>query len=649
MFLLSTEDRLNIKPVTQNQAGFCGIHANYEQDCLVYFDQDLNICVLNREDFNVDPNCESNAKRNPASKLSSDLLSLSIASNTERESVTKGVKLGNTHGALLKHNSYLIKFDYLSSSQNCIARPLLSSIAGCKKTYDGDIVVFSKNGCIKTFSSGISKHQDEIYLRQEGTTPTELTALDKHENTYLLGNKNGVVTIQSGTATEPIFTTKAHTLTVNDIIFFELGSIPMLCSISRDRMIQLFGKINNSWDLMQTIAVHAGNLLCVKSIESCIYVCSADRSISVHEIEVNSDTEPCKLIVSQRKILPLRSTPLHMEIDHLRIIVSTNDKTISVYNRDTFEMVITHKVMSDNGEALNVDRFVIRHHQIVSWCSDKSIRIIHLTDGFQQGCVWGHMSPVIGLLEEDQSLKTLDVDGILFHWNINTDDDQSTRRNYITAQPPNDHELEKSLPGVKVVRKILPTYPAASTPLLSPSPQRNLSLSMPDLTTHETSSPTPRLSHATIRRLEARKSADLQVSPCKPGVGEPSRKIRPNLPMISPSRRSSATGTQSGQRSRAPLFATGTSGISPKNYQSRSTAALSKRSKEHALTHVGHIKSLIAKGSLDDGEKLALKSELEDLIYSLGYTTSTYDALLARYSDDILAILRKKKNGIDFN
>ena len=60
-----------------------------------------------------------------------------------------------------------------------------------------------------------------------------------------------------------LYQVKAHSSTINEIIYFTFSNHQICCSISRDRMIQIFiCPINETnWDLLQTIPIHNGNLL----------------------------------------------------------------------------------------------------------------------------------------------------------------------------------------------------------------------------------------------------------------------------------------------------------------------------------------------------------------------------------------------------
>ena len=83
-----------------------------------------------------------------------------------------------------------------------------------------------------------------------------------------------------------LYQVKAHSSTINEIIYFTFSNHQICCSISRDRMIQIFiCPINETnWDLLQTIPIHNGNLLQIIHLQDKIYVCSLDRTISIHKL-----------------------------------------------------------------------------------------------------------------------------------------------------------------------------------------------------------------------------------------------------------------------------------------------------------------------------------------------------------------------------
>ena len=180
-----------------------------------------------------------------------------------------------------------------------------------------------------------------------------------------------------------LYQVKAHSSTINEIIYFTFSNHQICCSISRDRMIQIFiCPINETnWDLLQTIPIHNGNLLQIIHLQDKIYVCSLDRTISIHKLvfeekEKEQEEQEHSLRLYQEKIITLKSTPLCMKIFDNDLVVSTNDKSILVFDIvNNFELKRTLRLINDKiNESLLVESFIKYRNLIIVWSNDKSLR-----------------------------------------------------------------------------------------------------------------------------------------------------------------------------------------------------------------------------------------------------------------------------------
>lgn len=425
--------------------------------------------------------------------LDSASLQLEISKDAEKspESPTK-VKfqshitainqISEKHLVFLTSSEEIQLFDIANAESKHLIDSLSKSITGVKRASTGKIVSWTKSGVIKFFD------EESLNIEYFSTVDIEelpnkvisnhVTALEitKDEN-VIIGDAYGNLSIfeKSG---KVVFNTPTHEFTINDICYFTLESFEIIVSIGRDRMIQVFAKrmndentdpahiseIGYEWSIFQTLDDHKGNLLKLIYQDSKIFVSSADRSISVHKFYVSEN----ELMIEKGKTISLKSSPLAMAFHREDLVVSTNDKTITVYNGTSLESVRSFKVYDNENESLLVDNLQItQDNLLVCSCSDKSIRTFNYLNSKQTSVNWGHSEAIRELvLISSSHLITLSNNGCLFTWSLynrsaNTQDNATN-----TIQKYNDFSTPP-----KVTRKI--KKPVTSTPLsrkqLSPS------------------------------------------------------------------------------------------------------------------------------------------------------------------------------------
>lgn len=421
-------------------------------------------------------------------------LQLEISKETEKspESPTK-VKfqshitainqISEKHLVFLTSSEEIQLFDIENAASKHLIDALSKSITGVKRTSTGKIVSWTKDGVIKIFD------EDSLNIEHFSTVNIEdlpnkvisnhVTSLEitKDEN-VIVGDAYGNLSIfeKSG---QLLFNTPTHEFTINDVCYFTLEIFEIIVSIGRDRMIQVFAKrlddenadpahiseIGFDWSIFQTLDDHKGNLLKLMYQDSKIFVSSADRSISIHKFSVVEN----ELVIEKDKTISLKSSPLAMALHKDDLVVSTNDKTITVYNGSTLESVRSFKVYDNENESLLVDNLqVTQDNLLVCSCTDKSIRIFNYLNGKQISVNWGHSEAIRELvLISNSHLITLSNNGCLFTWSLynrTTNTPDTSMKN--TIQKYSDFSTPP-----KVTRKI--KKPTTSTPLsrkqMSPS------------------------------------------------------------------------------------------------------------------------------------------------------------------------------------
>lgn len=656
--LLIRGSTLKFMPVLLHPEGIYGLVLNHLEQKLWFFDNERKPQELSMSELR--PIDEGLLIKTPTSPMKSPplILNISPSSETEYGPVVKSHQW-ETKLIYLTRTEQIKVYDYESESSQTVMGQKTASIAGGKKTAGRKLVFFSTSGEIYTLPK--NEKLSLIYshtLPQYDVITNELTAVEVLNDVLFLGDKFGQLSILDISTKDlnPIVNIKAHSSTINDIIYFEVGDVKLLCSISRDRMIQLYYCDENNWELMRTLPTHNGNLISATFVNSCLYICSADRTVSVHEIlddGKQNDGEPVS--VYQKKILTLKTTPLAMKVSESTLIVSTNDKTLLIYDSTTLEFKRSLKLFSDEtNESLCVETFtVLPGNFIAVSSSDKSLRVFHLISGKHMRVTWGHSETILGLFEEDSVLTSVGSDGCLFEWSLLH---EST-----VLSPKQDKGSRELTPDssplyAKVARKILPT------PLLSAhSSPRKSSIATPTDSIHEAESPTRRLTSATLRRIEAKKkstelhSRGLSKSPSKDSFSRGSSPMKSGATPRSSS--SSTTLNLSRQSSPArasrpdsPLkaqsipyshnYRLGVAKDPPVLGPPHSTTQ--NDAMERSTAYLAIIKSMAQKGQFSEDDKSTLKRDLEEILSLLGI--STYNDILERYSTDLAKLVKEKLN-----
>ncbi|GEQ70334.1 hypothetical protein JCM33374_g4010 [Metschnikowia sp. JCM 33374] len=667
LYLLSLKTDLSIHQIGLNHSNLAGLVVDEPENALWVFDRDFASYTVDIDDLTVLPEAEAPPKttRSP-SKIALGIQNPTTAS--QEPTILKAHAYGNNHIVYLTSGAEIHLHHKRTRSSKALVSPPVASVSGSKRASSGELLVFSKCGKVASLTKPDSVSEIATYSpTQAGNIVNELTAVEKNTDSLFLGDKYGSLTVFDVSEEVPkaTLTIKAHASTITDIVYFEVDGVPLLCSISRDRMVQIYYKANNVWDVLCTLPIHTANLLSVRFIGSYLFVCSADRSVSVHEFkkvscgagggatETHSPVE-----IFHKKTITLKNTPLAMDVSEEEFVISSSDRSLSVYDKDTLEFKRTAKLYSDkSSEAFCVDRFLLlKNNHIAVFCSDRSLRLFHLGSGKHLTCVWGHMDSVIGLFEDDNHLLSLGVDGCLFKWRIL---DAAEGEN-----PPNDHIVKQKTPVpdpdlspllAKVTRKFLPTVQMSKLTL---SPRKQTPLPSEDTVSTEPESPTPRLTNATLKRIESRKKAQIMTS-------SPSRTQQPQGTVAdkSPSRPKSVSPPKTQTNASPTPFNRGQTPSRPTSL-SKSLHGASKApnsisphkapatslpppitssgdAKERSTAYVSMIKSFVKKDAFNDEDKQILKHDLEDLLALLG-GPNTHEDLLQRYSDDLVSLVKKK-------
>lgn len=531
-------------------------------------------------------------------------------------------------------------------SEKSLVSSLMNDLSGIKDTFLNDLLVFSKGGLIKQVIDSEKNEEDNLRpiikfdLPSNELISNSLTAVDSNGEHLILGDKYGNIYITKSKINEPyevIYLTKAHSSTINDIVYFKIGNTEFFSSISRDRMIQVFFRPDDEssrWDILQTLPLHTGNLLRVLYYDKKLYVCSSDRTISVHRFETDGD----EVKIHQDKIISIKNSPINMKIIDDDLIISTNDRNMLIYSiKENLEYQRSIKLFNEKtNESLLVENFTIHKNLIIVASSDKSIRVFNYILGKPLSVSWGHLDAILSLVLKPNTneLISISIDGCLFKWNFN----ESSKKKSSGASNSNispDIKFDSIPLYSKVTRKIIHT-PATSginssspfKPLLAisnsdhSSPQEN---ETGDIDTTVSPTPPSRLSNATLKRIEAKKKAGERISPVRsnsvrsiqasPAVKNLSKSNTSLLPLKSSSTRPSTSPSNKKTidlkgSPRKPLNSTLMNTLaSPVKLNGNNQSEFMERS----IAHLAMIKSQILKETISDTNKEIIRKEINDI------------------------------------
>ncbi|KAI5956486.1 hypothetical protein KGF54_000961 [Candida jiufengensis] len=422
-----------------------------------------------------------------------------------------------------------------SNLDKLLTNSIINSISGVKKSYNKDYLVFSKDGVIKKLTDSCDLENLLQYdIPGNEVITNTLTAVEHFNNKFVLGDRYGslyivekVINDDQESESNVIFQIKAHTSTINKILYFKQHDHELICTISRDRTIQMFVNKPAGWELLQTIPIHNGNVFEISLHENQLIVCSSDRTISVHTINVEPD-----LMLTTFKIITLKSTPVVIGLFENELVVSTIDKQLLIYDLN-FDLKRSMKLTNEKlNESLLVELMVKYQNLLIVSCSDKSLRAFDYTTGKSIGVSWGHSESLMALfINNNDEIISIGNDGCLFAWSINSNEKirpQSIERSLT------DEDFQPLYS--KVARKILPTVPIGSTSPKDTSIDKNtlggVIGSNKESLTNKTplispDTPTPKLSTATLKRMEAKKTQSTTTSPARSRSVSPVRSSQP--------------------------------------------------------------------------------------------------------------------------
>ncbi len=284
---------------------------------------------------------------------------------------------------------------------------------------------------------------------------------------------------------------KAHSAEITDIRVCRDEETTLVATCARDRIVQLFRRRTDGWELVQTFEEHKASVTGVLFIDEGAYLlsCAGDRTVAVRKLVKRGGGEDADKTIDlayiPHRTLTLKSAPVSMTSYGESVFVSTTDRTVYEFDFLSGRCIRSFRAVDTDGmDAVIMDKLAVLKTEdgsgvLVAGVSstDKSIRIYDVRGNLV--CrEWGHTEGVTGLavlvssssedtptdrekkpiLEEDRTqtmLISTGADGTIMLWDLTRG---SSRPSLSTTNDGDSSSLEHKqelLSTKKPMRKVL--------------------------------------------------------------------------------------------------------------------------------------------------------------------------------------------------
>ncbi|KAH9865123.1 hypothetical protein IAQ61_009070 [Plenodomus lingam] len=318
---------------------------------------------------------------------------------------------------------------------------------------------WAADGTIIFWSEGTSTGSLQVPLEQlegpEAVVNELRTARVLSDGSFLVtGDKYGVLRIINCETNCSAYDFKAHANEITSIAIHEQDDCVLLACAGRDRMVQVFIRTNETWDLMQTLDEHVGavNGISFSRNGARLVSSSSDRTLVVRELITRVQHDQTLYAFVMLRAIILKSSPVSMAWDADNddaLLVSTIDRQVHKFDTRNGQCMSNFKACdTDGGDAVVLSSLIPIPRgwgtPLIAGVSstDKSIRVYD-DNGSLVARDWGHTEGVsdIALVQAstategeptEKSIVTVAVDGTIFVWGL-------------ALQPPTRHDLSKSM------------------------------------------------------------------------------------------------------------------------------------------------------------------------------------------------------------
>ena len=249
-----------------------------------------------------------------------------------------------------------------------------------------------------------------------------------------------------GVSREIHYEAKAHAAEITDIAIHQGDDGQfVVATASRDRVIQLFQKSDETWRLSQTLTDHSGSISGVRfsGDGKRLLSCAGDRTIVIREVALKGDDGPADIAFLPVRTISLKSAPVSLaiapELPDI-LTVSTMDRCISEYDITSGRSQSSFRATDqENNDPIVMDALLTVRRKTktknTSPCptfllagvstTDKSIRLYDRT-GALLSREWGHTEGITSLAclspsDHRTSFISTGTDGTVMIWDLSWD------------------------------------------------------------------------------------------------------------------------------------------------------------------------------------------------------------------------------------
>lgn len=274
---------------------------------------------------------------------------------------------------------------------------------------------------------------------------------------FVSGDKYGVLRVIDSETQICIYGVKAHSGDVTDITIHQTEKNNTIVSCARDRTVQVFQRIGDTWGLLQTLDDHTASVSKVLLLENGtrLLSCSTDRTVVVRELVQRDIDGALTSAYVPIRTLVLKASAIHMtqvSENSPHLIVSSMDRQIQKFDINTGKTLSSFRTTDDTGDAVVMDCISLSKERSTGRrilagiaTTDKSIRIYDMSGNLIDK-EWGHTEGVtdVALLETGSEENETDAmilistgtDGTIMLWDFNPrSNDGSGSESSVSSKP----------------------------------------------------------------------------------------------------------------------------------------------------------------------------------------------------------------------
>ncbi|KKA16819.1 WD repeat protein [Rasamsonia emersonii CBS 393.64] len=378
--------------------------------------------------------------------------------------------------------------------------------------HDADFFTWSCEGTVNFWNlQGKCQATRKIELEQLGTSDDEvsnelkvLRAIEEMDS-FVSGDRYGVLKVLSANPWKCVNEVRAHGGEVTDIAVLSCPGHCLVVSCGRDRMVQLFKKTEEAFELIQTMDDHVGavgRVLFMNDGER-LLSCSADRTVIIRDRATREADGSIITAFILSKVITLKVSPVSMTLardDPDTLIVSTIDRQIQRFDVSSGRHIHSFRASDpETNDAVVMSSLIVSSEipghsprlLVGVSTTDKSIRVYDFDRDTLLTREFGHSEGVsdVMLLESRPSdsaagtkrtLISTGLDGVVMIWDLSVQQQQVQELSQANIREEDEtpaKELTAAKPPLRRIlsRSELAGFQRQDNPAATPTPVRDQS------------------------------------------------------------------------------------------------------------------------------------------------------------------------------